>query len=168
MGGALAVVTCAYLAAVFLTAEARSRGLTELEGWFRRRALASAAVAGTVAIVGVVILRADSPRLFHHLLGPAVPFLASSAAAGLAALVVLDRDATRAPRLFATAAVSAVVVGWGVAQYPYLLGTHLSISEAAAPVDHSSCSLGHLRHRRARVRPRTRLPLRVAAAVASR
>ena len=134
LGGTLAVVTCAYLAAVFLTAEARGRGLTELEGWFRRRALASAAVAGTVAIVGVVILRADSPRLFHHLLGPAVPFLASSAAAGLAALLVLDRAAPRAPRLFAAAAVSAVVVGWGVAQYPYLLGTHLSISEAAAPV----------------------------------
>jgi cytochrome d ubiquinol oxidase subunit II len=33
----------------------------------------------------------------------------------------------------AVAAVASVVVGWGVAQYPYLLGTHLTIQVAAAP-----------------------------------
>jgi cytochrome d ubiquinol oxidase subunit II len=31
------------------------------------------------------------------------------------------------------AAVTAVIAGWGVAQYPYLLGTHLQISQGAAP-----------------------------------
>jgi cytochrome d ubiquinol oxidase subunit II len=31
-------------------------------------------------------------------------------------------------------AVVAVVAGWGTAQYPYLLGTHETISDAAAPV----------------------------------
>jgi cytochrome bd ubiquinol oxidase subunit II len=30
-------------------------------------------------------------------------------------------------------AVGFVLSGWGVAQYPYLLGDHLTISEAAAP-----------------------------------
>ena len=28
---------------------------------------------------------------------------------------------------------AAGVIGWGVAQYPYLLGTHVRIDEAAAP-----------------------------------
>jgi cytochrome bd ubiquinol oxidase subunit II len=30
-------------------------------------------------------------------------------------------------------AVASILGGWGVAQYPYLLGTHLSIHAAAAP-----------------------------------
>ena len=45
LGGVLAVTVCAYLAAVFLTAEARARDDAELEGWFRRRALGSADAA---------------------------------------------------------------------------------------------------------------------------
>jgi cytochrome d ubiquinol oxidase subunit II len=35
--------------------------------------------------------------------------------------------------VLAVLAVVSVVGGWGVAQYPYLLGTHLRIAEAAAP-----------------------------------
>jgi cytochrome d ubiquinol oxidase subunit II len=30
-------------------------------------------------------------------------------------------------------AVGAVLAGWGAAQYPYLLGTHLDLHDAAAP-----------------------------------
>ena len=30
-------------------------------------------------------------------------------------------------------AVAAVLAGWGAAQYPYLLGTHLDLHDAAAP-----------------------------------
>src|SRR5207245_1735019 len=45
--GALAVATCAYLAAVFLTAEARKRRAPDLEVWFRNRALLAAAAALT-------------------------------------------------------------------------------------------------------------------------
>ena len=36
-------------------------------------------------------------------------------------------------RVLAVVAVGAVVWGWGVAQYPYLLPTSLTIEEAAAP-----------------------------------
>lgn len=36
-------------------------------------------------------------------------------------------------RALAAVPVASVVAGWGVAQYPYLLGTHLPIAEAAAP-----------------------------------
>jgi cytochrome d ubiquinol oxidase subunit II len=42
LGGVLAVLVCAYTAAVFLTAEARRHDDTELETWFRRRTLATA------------------------------------------------------------------------------------------------------------------------------
>jgi cytochrome bd ubiquinol oxidase subunit II len=133
LGGTLAVAVCAYLAAVFLTAEARAREDPALEGWFRRRALGSAGVAGALALGGILILRADADRLFERLHGPGLPFVIASAAAGGAALVLLRRAAPRVLRVLAVVAVAAVVIGWGVAQYPYLLGTHLSLDAAAAP-----------------------------------
>jgi cytochrome bd ubiquinol oxidase subunit II len=133
LGGALAVLVCAFVAAVFLIAEARRRGDHELELWFRRRARAVSVVTGGLVLAGIFILRADSPRLFHELLGRGLPLVLGSALCGLAALLLLPTAAPGLLRLLATAAVAAVIAGWGVAQYPYLLGTHLRISEAAAP-----------------------------------
>jgi cytochrome bd ubiquinol oxidase subunit II len=133
LGGALAVAVCAYLAAVFLTAEARARDDRGLEGWFRRRAIGSVGVAGALALGAILILRADADRLFERLLGPGLPFVVASAATGGVALVLLRRAAPRLLRVLAVVAVAAVVTGWGVAQYPYLLGTHLSLEAAAAP-----------------------------------
>jgi cytochrome d ubiquinol oxidase subunit II len=133
LGGTLAVVVCAYLAAVFLVAEAGRRRLADLEHYFRVRALGAGVVAGLVSLAGIWVLRDDAPRLFHHLLGVALPLVVISVLAGLGALAVLWRGAARAGRPLAAAAVAAVVGGWGVAQYPYLLGTHLSLDAAAAP-----------------------------------
>jgi cytochrome d ubiquinol oxidase subunit II len=133
LGGVLAVLTVAYVAAVFLAAEARRRDEAELEAWFRRRALITAAVVGAVALAGIAILHADAPRLFDGLLGRGLPLVILSGLCGLAALVLLRRAAPRLLQALAVLAVAAVIAGWGAAQYPYLLGTHLSIDEAAAP-----------------------------------
>ena len=133
LGGVLAVLTCAYLAAVFLAAEARARRVPELETYFRWRALGAAAACGAVAIGGIFVLRADSRHLFDRLTGVALPLVVISAASGLAALVLLRHASPRPIRVLAVIAVVSVVGGWGVAQYPYLLGTHLKIAVAAAP-----------------------------------
>jgi cytochrome d ubiquinol oxidase subunit II len=133
LGGALAVVVCAYLAAVFLVAEARRRELPDLEHYFRRRAIAVGVVAGGVAFAGIGVLRDDASRLFHHLTGVALPLVVVSGLAGLAALALLRRGVTRAGRYLAAAAVAAVIGGWGVAQYPFVLGTHLTLGADAAP-----------------------------------
>ena len=133
LGGALAVLVCAFVAAVFLTAEARRRGEGDLERWYGRRAQAVAVVAGALALAGIAILRADSPRLFDGLLSRGLPFVLVSGGCGLAALVLLRRAAPRLLQALAVSAAGTVVIGWGVAQYPYLLGDHVRISEAAAP-----------------------------------
>jgi cytochrome bd ubiquinol oxidase subunit II len=133
LGGVLAVVVCAYLAAVFLVTEARARRAPDLEDWFRRRAIVTAAAAGALSLGGVAVLRADAHHLFERLLGPGLPLLVLSAATGLATLLSLRRAAPRRLRVLAVVAVASVVAGWGVAQYPYLLGTNLRIAEAAAP-----------------------------------
>ena len=133
LGGVLAVLACAFTAAVFLTAEARRRDEPELETWFRRRARVAAVVTGIVALAGIAVLRADSPRLFDHLLGRGLPLVILSGLCGLASVALIRRAAPRVLQGLAVTAVAAVIAGWGVAQYPFLLGTHLTIAAAAAP-----------------------------------
>jgi cytochrome bd ubiquinol oxidase subunit II len=133
LGGVLAVLACAFTAAVFLTAEARRRDEPDLERWFRLRAQVTAVVTGVVALAGIAILRADAPRLFSGLLSRGLVLVVLSGLCGLGALALVRRAAPRVVQALAVTAVGAVVAGWGVAQYPYLLGTHLSIAEAAAP-----------------------------------
>ena len=131
--GALAVVICAYLAAVFLSADAHSDGDSELVRYFQLRAWATAVVAGGLALAGLFIANADAPRLFARLVGPALPVVMLSVLAGAAALVLLHRMSPRLVRALAALAAASLVLGWGVAQYPYLLGTHATVSAAAAP-----------------------------------
>jgi cytochrome d ubiquinol oxidase subunit II len=133
LGGVLAVVVCAYLAAVFLVAEASRRDLPGLERYFRIRAVAAGVSAGVVALVGIWVLDSDAPRLYQRLTGISLPLVVVSAACGLGALVVLARGAARIGRPLAAAAVASVIGGWGVAQYPNLLGTHLTLAAGAAP-----------------------------------
>ncbi|MFF4755019.1 cytochrome d ubiquinol oxidase subunit II [Streptomyces sp. NPDC002514] len=133
LGGVLAVTVCAYLAAVFLTGQAQRRGSTSLERGFRLRAVGAGVVTGLVALAGVFILDLDAPRLFHQLSTVGAALLAVSGLCGLAALLLLRKGRPPVVRTLAALAIAAVVAGWGVAQYPYLLGTHLTIHEAAAP-----------------------------------
>jgi cytochrome d ubiquinol oxidase subunit II len=135
LGGVLAVLVCAYVAAVFLTAEARRRGVPALERYFRRRVVAAGIACGVVAAVGIPVLEADAHHLFVRLVGRGLPLVVLSGVAGAAALAMaaLGRGTPRAMRALGVAAVGSVVAGWGVAQYPDLLGTHLALRDAAAP-----------------------------------
>jgi cytochrome d ubiquinol oxidase subunit II len=131
LGGVLAVVVCAFLAAVYLTADADRQGLADLTEYFRRRAVAAGLVAGSVAAVGIAVLHADSARLFAHLTGRAFPVLVVSAAAGIATLVLLARGRYASARIAAAAAVVAVVWGWAAGQYPFMINGRVTISQAA-------------------------------------
>ena len=53
------------------------------------------------------------------------------AVCGVAALLLLRRNQRQATRLLAAAAVAAIVWGWGVSQYPYLLPESLTIANGA-------------------------------------
>ena len=131
LGGLMAVVVCAFLAAVYLTADAERRGRPELVRAFRRRAVASAVVAGAVALAGVVVLNHDAPELFHGLTHRGAPLIGLSAGAGVATLVLLGRSEYALARFSAALAVVAVLFGWAAAQYPYMLEPGLRISDAA-------------------------------------
>lgn len=131
--GVLAVAVCAYLAAVFLTADARRAGDLGLEDWFSRRARVAGLVTGALSVIGLFVARADAQRLYTRLLGPAWPVVVISLGTGLAALLLMGRVSSRLLRCLSAAAVAALVVAWAVAQAPYLLGTHAALTASAAP-----------------------------------
>jgi cytochrome d ubiquinol oxidase subunit II len=133
LGGVLAVVAIADLAAVYLVWDARRLADRGMVMYFRRRAVAAAAVAGVAALVGIFVLRTDATYVFHGLTSRALVFVILSGLCGVSSLVLLVRDAERGARLLAVGAVASIVIGWGVAQWPYILPTSLEVSEAAAP-----------------------------------
>jgi cytochrome bd ubiquinol oxidase subunit II len=130
--GVLAVAAGAYMAAVFLAADARRIGREDLAQSYRRRALTAGSVTGALALIGLLVMRADARDLFDGLItGPGIAALAASAGAGLATLALLSRSAFEPARYVAAAAVAAIVGGWAVAQQPMLL-PGLTVHEAAA------------------------------------
>ncbi len=138
--GVLFVASGAYLAAVFLIGDARRSGDAEMQRYFARRALAASAVAGVAAAAGLVELHAEARYIFDRLVAEGLPLVILSGLCGLGVLAILlaaarSDDPARSPLLrpLAAGAVVAVIWGWGVAQFPYLLPTSLKISEAAAP-----------------------------------
>jgi len=133
--GALFVATSAYLAAVFLVSDARRAGAPDLERYFASRAIVTAVVAGGLAAAGLVALHSDAQYVFDRLKSQALPLVILSGACGIAVLVLLHRNARRGAYALAAGAVVAVIWGWGVAQYPYLLPQTLTIAQAAAPTE---------------------------------
>jgi len=132
--GVLAVALGAYLAAVYLAADAVRRGSAQLERAFRARALMAGVVAGALAVVGLFVVRADARALFDDLVGDGLPALLVSGAAGVGTLALVWVRRYEAARYSAAVAVAAVVAGWAVAQEPELL-PGLTVSQAAAGHD---------------------------------
>ena len=132
LGGTLATLVCAYLAAVFLTFDAAREGQPALASQFRQRGLATSTLTGVIALAGIGVLRADAPLLYSGLTGRALPLIVISAAGGLASITLLWTRRYVAARAAAGLAVTAVLWGWAVGQYPWMLPGSLTIAEAAA------------------------------------
>jgi cytochrome d ubiquinol oxidase subunit II len=131
--GVLALLSSAYLAAVYLAADARRAGEREMAAIFRVRALVAGSAAGVAAIAGAVVVRSDARWIFDRLVDtPAVLSVGLSVLAGAATLVLVARWRLDAARVSAAVAVAAVVGGWALAQNPILL-PGLTVREAAAP-----------------------------------
>jgi cytochrome bd ubiquinol oxidase subunit II len=132
MTGFLAVVVCAYLAAVYLTGDARRTGDVVLVAQLRVRALGAGVAAGLVAGAGLLFLHQDAKALYHGLTHRGLPLVIVSAVAGAAALGLLYRHHFTTARVISAVAVTAVVWAWALAQYPHLLQPGLTITAGAA------------------------------------
>jgi cytochrome d ubiquinol oxidase subunit II len=130
--GTLAVATSAYLAAVYLAADARRMGSHEIAEEFRLRALVAGLVAGAIAVAGPFVLHEDAPNLYEGLTGwPGAAAVVVSVLAGVVTLTLVRARRYEPARVSAAAAVAAIVAGWGIGQQNSFL-PGLSIEEAAA------------------------------------
>ena len=131
--GVLAVASAAYLAAVFLCADASKLDDRVLEEQFRRRALGAGVVAGAIAFAGLGVIAHDAERIFHGLTsGLGLVALVVSLITGVATLALVWRRQYEPARYSAAVAVAAIIAGWAVAQSPIFL-PGLTIEAAAAP-----------------------------------
>jgi len=133
LGGVLAVTMAAYLSSVYLVWDARRVSDDGMVEYFRRRSVGAAVVAGVVAAIGILVLRADARYLFDGLMSRALPLVIVSTIAGAASLVLLARGAQQGARALSALAVLALVLAWGVAQWDYILPESLTVAQAAAP-----------------------------------
>jgi cytochrome d ubiquinol oxidase subunit II len=131
--GVLAVLTGAYISAVFLAGDSVRAGQPDLVEAFRARALGAGVVTGAAALGTLVVVRSDARPLFDGLTtGTGLVAVIVSGIAGLATLVLIWTRRFGLARASAAAAVAAITVGWALAQDPDLLPGELTLEEGAA------------------------------------
>jgi cytochrome d ubiquinol oxidase subunit II len=126
--GAFAQALFAFVSAVYLTVD--TEGSPALQEDFRRRGLAAGLAVIVVAAVVFALARTGAPVLFAGLIGRGRPLFAAVAACAVAAVGLLWAGRFRAARALAIVQVTLILVGWGVAQYPYLVIPDLTLDNA--------------------------------------
>jgi cytochrome d ubiquinol oxidase subunit II len=131
--GVIAVLSGAYLAAVFLAGDSERAEQPDLVRGFRARALGAGVATGGVALGGLLVLRDDAPDLYDGLTtGGGLVMVVVSVLAGVVTLGLVWRERYGVARITSALAVTCITVGWVFAQDPYLLPPELTLEEAAA------------------------------------
>lgn len=129
--GVLTLASFAYLAAVYLILETDDPELAED---FRLRALGALGLVSLLSIAVPFLSLGGAPEFHRALTGSrwSVPLLAANALAALGAGVSLAHRAYPLARACAAGQVALLLIGWGAAQYPYLVRPDLTIASGAA------------------------------------
>jgi cytochrome d ubiquinol oxidase subunit II len=129
--GLFAAALFAYLAAVYLAVEADGG----LRADFRRRAFAAGGAVFACAAAAAALSASEAPLVFAGLTRRAwsIPLQLGTGAAAVAAFAFLLRGRVRAARAAAVVQVALIVLGWGAAQYPYLVVPDVTLAGASAP-----------------------------------
>jgi cytochrome d ubiquinol oxidase subunit II len=128
--GLLALAAFAFLAAVYLLLETNDPGLREE---IRRDAFRSAAALVFLSGLTLVSAAVEAKEIFRALTGGpwSIPLVAAEGAAAAGAITALALRRYPLARACAAAQVTLLLVGWGVAQYPYLIRPDVSVYSAA-------------------------------------
>ncbi|HSL70937.1 MAG TPA: cytochrome d ubiquinol oxidase subunit II [Longimicrobiales bacterium] len=128
--GLLALALCAYLAAVYLTNETKA----ELQEDFRGFALLAGTATVALSAILLLLVRSSASHLWSGLTSTrALPVLIAGVVAALFAGWTLRHRRFRAARAAAVTQISALLAGWMLAQYPYLIYPDVTVQSAAAP-----------------------------------
>ncbi len=121
----------AFLAATYLTVDAE--GDRELVEDFRLRALLAGLSLAPAAALVYALAASGAPMIFEGLTSWWAPWLlVSTSIFAIGALWMLWRRHFRIARFFAAGQVTCILLGWFVAQYPYLIVPDLTVHGSAA------------------------------------
>lgn len=127
--GLLALTTCAFLAAVYLTVETTGA----LQEDFRTRALGAAIAFAALGTIALPLAWRDAPGIWDGMVNREVwTVIPLAIGCGLATIWAVWSRRYRLARLAAVAEVSVLLVGWALAQYPYLIVPDVTFNGAAA------------------------------------
>lgn len=128
--GLLALSTCAYLAAVFLTVETEG----DLREDFRHRAIISGTTTAGLALIVLLFAWHEANWFFGQLTSPhSWPVLLAGIACFAASAWAVFGRRYRLSRVFAVGEIVLLLLGWGFAQRPYLVYPDITFQQAAAP-----------------------------------
>lgn len=131
--GFYSVGMCAYLAAVFLTREARVIGDEHLTTIWRQRALSTGLWMGVLSFGGLVMVTIEAPHLAEGFLLRGWPLVIVSLFCGIGSLVEVWRLNCSRAVIAAAGAVTSVIWGWGISQYPAIIPPLITADQAKAP-----------------------------------
>jgi cytochrome d ubiquinol oxidase subunit II len=130
--GLLTLALFAFLAAVYLCCETEEAALQDD---FRRRALVAGVAVGPAALLGGLSAAGEAAHfkdaLFHS--SWSWPLQLATGAVAIGALAALFWRRYPLARACAICQATLVVMGWGLAQRPYLIAPDVTIAGAAAP-----------------------------------
>jgi cytochrome bd ubiquinol oxidase subunit II len=127
--GLLALSTCAYLAAVYLCAETDGA----LRDDFHRRAIVAGTTTAALAFAVFGLAWYQAEWFVRALLGWWPVLAVGLVFFALSAWAVFGRRYLLA-RVFAAGEIIVLLLGWGLAQQPYLVYPSLTLHDAAGPV----------------------------------
>jgi cytochrome d ubiquinol oxidase subunit II len=128
--GCLALSAFAYLAAVYLVAECTGR----LREDFRRRAIFAGTTTAALAAIVLALARRQAPWFFAQLMSArSLPIMFLGMVAFIASALAVFRRRYRWSRIFAAGEIVLLLLGWGVAQMPYMVYPDITLAKAAAP-----------------------------------
>jgi cytochrome bd ubiquinol oxidase subunit II len=128
--GLLSLSTCAYLAAVYLTVETEGA----LREDFRRRAITSGTATAALALLVLVSGWFEANWFVRQLIAlSAWPVLVAGLICFAGSAWAVFGRRYRLSRLFAAGQIVLLLLGWGLAQRPYLIYPDVTLHSAAAP-----------------------------------
>lgn len=130
--GFFTLTLCALLAAVYLTLETDD---PQLQEDFRMRALIAAFSVGLMAGISFLLSAEGAPSIRSGLGNSvwSIPFHIFTGVVALWAIWAIWKRQYPLARVLVPIQVVLIILGWGFAQYPYLVTPNLTFSNTAAP-----------------------------------
>jgi cytochrome d ubiquinol oxidase subunit II len=131
--GIFSLVLFAFLSAIYIAADIDPKYI-KLKQDFRRRALICTGILLPIAVSVYLLAQGHAPYLFSKLSTIWAPYLLTTTSImAILTIVLLVKDKYEAARYTAVIQVATIIVGWALAQYPYIMLPNFTVYNSHVP-----------------------------------